>query len=326
MRSSSQLARYNHIQYPVDIHREQAMRHLNYNHLHYFWMVAREGSIARAAELLYLTPQTISGQLRLLEDTMGSKLFARSGRNLVLTELGQTVYQYADRIFALGTELVDVLKGRTPEGPLLFTVGIADVVPKLVCYRLLEPALRIAEPIRVVCREGKLGDLLGDLALHKVDMILADSPLTPTVHIRAYNHLLGDSGISFFTLADNARTLSQGFPGSLDGTPMLLPTENTMLRSALEQWFEHQGISPIIAGEFEDSALLKAFGQAGIGVFASPTVIEHEVERQYATPVIGRTEKVRERFYAISAERRIKHPAVMAISDEARQTVFKVAS
>lgn len=299
------------------------MRHLNYNHLFYFWMVAREGSIARASELLYLTPQTISGQIRFLEQAVNAKLFARVGRRLVLTEVGRMVYQYADQIYRLGSELMDVLKGRTPEGPLLFTVGIADVVPKLVSYRVLEPALRLGEAVRIVCREGKLTELMADLAVHKVDMVLADSPLTPTFNIRAFNHLLGESGLSFFAAKGRATASRAAFPRCLDQTPMLLPTDNTMLRRALEQWFEDEGISPTIAAEFEDSALAKAFGQAGAGVFVAPTAIEQEVKRQYDVRVIGRTDKVRERFYAISAERRIKHPAVVAISQAARETLFK---
>lgn len=300
------------------------MRHLNYNHLYYFWMVAKEGSIVRASELLYLTPQTISGQIRFLEEAVNAKLFTRVGRRLVLSEVGRMVYQYADQMYRLGSELIDVLKGRTPEGPLLFTVGIADVVPKLVSYRVLEPALHLGEAIRIVCREGKLTELMADLAVHKVDMVLADSPVTPMFNIRAFNHLLGESGLSFFTSKSRAAAGSRRpFPRCLDRTPMLLPTDNTMLRRAMEQWFEEEGISPIIAAEFEDSALAKAFGQAGAGIFVAPTAIEQEVKRQYDVKVIGRTDKVRERFYAISAERRIKHPAVVAISHAARESLFK---
>jgi LysR family transcriptional activator of nhaA len=299
------------------------MRHLNYNHLYYFWMVAKEGSIIRASELLYLTPQTISGQIRFLEEAVNAKLFTRVGRRLVLSEVGRMVYQYADQMYRLGSELIDVLKGRTPEGPLLFTVGIADVVPKLISYRVLEPALRLGEAIRIVCREGKLTELMADLAVHKVDMVLADSPVTPTFNIRAFNHLLGESGLSFFTSKSKMAGARRPFPRCLDRTPMLLPTDNTMLRRAMEQWFEDEGISPIIAAEFEDSALAKAFGQAGAGVFVAPSAIEREVKRQYDVKVIGRTDKVRERFYAISAERRIKHPAVVAISHAARESLFK---
>ncbi len=302
------------------------MRHLNYNHLYYFWMVAREGSIARASELLYLTPQTISGQLRSLEEAVNAKLFTRAGRRLVLTEVGRMVYQYADQIYRLGSELADVLKGRTPEGPLLFTVGIADVVPKLVSYRVLEPALRLGKAVRIICREGKLTNLMADLAVHKVDMVLADSPVTPIFNIRAFNHLLGESGLSFFAARASTVDGRTQFPRCLDGAPMLLPADNTMLRRALEQWFDDEGISPIIAAEFEDSALAKAFGQAGAGVFVAPTAIEREVKRQYDVKVIGRTDKVRERFYAISAERRIKHPAVVAISHAARESLFKSES
>ncbi len=298
------------------------MRHLNYNHLYYFWTVAREGTIARAAERLYLTPQTISGQLRLLEESMGSKLFGRSGRNLVLTDTGRDVFRYADEIFQLGTELSNVIRGKAPSGALMFRVGITDVVPKLVAYRILQPALHLDQPMQMVCREGKLNDLLADLAVHKLDAVLSDSPLSPTINVRAFNHLLGETGVTFFAPRQKAKAYRRDFPRSLNKAPMLIPAVNTALRRALEQWFEKEGVSPVVVAEFEDSALMKAFGHAGAGLFAGPTATETEIIRQYDVEPVGRTDVIQERFWVISAERRLKHPAVIAISATARDTLF----
>lgn len=300
------------------------MRHLNYNHLYYFWTVARDGTIARAAERLYLTPQTISGQLRLLEESMGTKLFARSGRNLVLTDTGQDVFRYADEIFQLGTELTNVIKGKAPSGALMFRVGITDVVPKLIAYRILQPALHLKEPVQMICQEGKLGDLLADLSIHKLDAVLSDSPLSPTINVRAFNHLLGETGVTFFASSKTAKRYRRGFPRSLNNAPTLIPAVNTALRRALEQWFEKEGIFPAVVAEFEDSALMKAFGHAGAGVFAGPTATETEITRQYDVQPVGHADTIQERFYVISAERRLKHPAVIAISDAARETLFSM--
>ncbi|MEK8090816.1 transcriptional activator NhaR [Thermithiobacillus plumbiphilus] len=301
------------------------MRGLNYNHLHYFWTVAKEGSIVRASEVLHLTPQTISGQLRLLEEALGGKLFARTGRKLVLTDIGRLAFSYADDIFRLGAEMEDVLQGRVGGQPLEFAVGIVDVVPKLVAYRLLEPALKLSEPVRIVCREGKLDALLTDIAVHRLDMLLADTPISPSANVRVFNHLLGECGVSFFAARDLAEPYQAGFPGSLSGAPMLLPATNTALRGALMQWLDQQGVRPRIVGEFEDSALMTAFGQAGVGVFIAPSVIEADLLRTGELAVIGRSERVRERFYAISAERRLRHPAVVAVSQAARAALFTVA-
>ena len=295
------------------------MRHLNYNHLLYFWMVGREGTIARAAELLHLTPQTVSGQLKLLDAAVGTALFERRGRHLQLTEAGRTVFGYADEMFRLGNELVDVMRGRTPGGQRVFTVGVADVVPKLVAYRMLEPALSLSEPMRLVCHEGKLERLLADLSVHRLDLVLADSPVSPSLNLRVFNHPLGETGVSFFAHRERAARLRRDFPGSLDGEPMLLPTSNTALRRGIDLWLTESGIAPLLVAEFDDSALMRAFGQSGRGVFPGPTAIESEVLRQHEVELIGRAPTVRERFYAISAERRIRHPAVIAISNGARQ-------
>lgn len=300
------------------------MRGINYNHLYYFWTVAKEGSVARAGEALHLTPQTISGQLHVLEESLGGKLFTRSGRNLVLTDMGRLALSYADEIFRLGAEMEDVLEGRMSGQPLQFTVGIVDVVPKMIAYRLLEPALQLPEPVRIVCREGKLDNLLADIAVHKLDMVLADTPIGTTANVRAFNHLLGECGITFFAARELAANYRSRFPKSLRDAPMLLPAINTALRGALMQWLDQLNIRPRVAGEFEDSALMNAFGQAGVGVFIAPSVIEQEVTRQYDVEPIGRTDQVRERFYAISAERRLRHPAVVAVSNAARMEVFSM--
>ncbi len=298
------------------------MKDINYKHLHYFWVVAREGSIVHASKLLHLTPQTISGQITLLEESMEVKLFERAGRGLVLTEAGRMVLSYADEIFHLGLELKEVLRGQPSGRPVQFSVGITEVVPKLIAYRLLEPALQLSERVHISCREDKLNKLLADIAIHKLDMILTDSPIPPGMSVRAFNHLLGECGVSFFAAKSQAATYRDNFPHSLDRAPMLLPSDDTTLYSSLMQWFEKIQVVPIAAGTFDDSALMKAFGQAGVGIFSAPTVIEQEVRRQYNVEIIGRTGEIQERFYAISAERKLKHPAVLAVSQAARQDIF----
>ena len=298
------------------------MRHLNYKHLYYFWTVAREGSIRRASELLHLTPQTISGQLTLLEQEAGAPLFTKAGRNLALTDVGQLVYGYAEEIFSLGAELEEILRNQEGGRPLQFAVGVADVVPKLIAYRLLEPALRLPDPVRIVGHENKLDNLLADIAVHKLDMVLADSPIRSNLNVRAFNHLLGECGVTFFAVPELAASLQENFPYSLDQTPVLLPTPSAVIRGSLMQWFDQLNIQPRIVGEFDDGALLMAFGQAGIGVFSAPSVIEAEIIKQYQVAPIGQTDQVRQQFYAISAERRLKHPAVVAISTAARSNLF----
>lgn len=295
---------------------------LNLKHLRYFWSVASHGSITKAAEILYLTPQTISGQLRDLEQQVGAKLFERDGRNLVLTETGRLVFSYADEMFRLGVELQDVLDGHTPGAGLTLKVGIAMVVPKLLTYRVLEPVFQMTEQVRLICHESPLVDLLGDLAVHKLDVVLADSQINPTLNIRAFNHLLGESGVSFFATPAQAESLKREFPASLNGTPMLMPSSGSNLRRNLEAWFERHAISPVVVAEFDDRALMKAFGEHGTGVFSSPSAVEQDVLDKYGVTVIGRTQEITERYYLISAERRIKHPAVSAITEAARSRLF----
>jgi LysR family transcriptional activator of nhaA len=302
------------------------MEWLNYHHLLYFWTVAREGSVTRASEQLYLSQPTISAQIRSLEQSIGEKLFAKSGRNLVLTEMGRVVFRYAEEIFSLGRELTDTLKGRAvaraPGRPVRFLVGIADVVPKLIAYRILEPGLRLTEAVHIVCKEDKPERLLAELAMHELDLVLTDAPITPNVKVKAYNHLLGECGVTIFALPKTAAVYKKKFPQSLNGAPFLLPTDNTSLRRLLDQWFEAQDIRPMVMGEFEDSALLEVFGQTGVGLFPAPSAIEDEVRKRYGVHAVGRIETVRERFYAISVERKLKHPAVVAISAAAKQELF----
>lgn len=294
------------------------MEWLNYHHLHYFWVVAREESITRAGERLMLAPSTISMQLSRLEESLGGKLFRRAGRNLELTELGRVVFRYADEIFALGLELLDTVKGRSIAGPLRFEVGIVDVLPKLMARRFLEPALAHPEGLRLVCHEGKEKQLLADLAVHNLDLVLTDTPVKSGLSVKVYSHLLGECGVTFCAVESLAGSLRQGFPQSLDTARMLLPSPMSALRGSLDQWFASLGIRPDIAGEFDDHALMNAFGQAGDGVFPIPSIIEQEVCRQHDVAIVGRSDAVRERFYAISVERIIKHPAVVAIWNAAR--------
>ena len=299
------------------------MAQLNYKHLYYFWVVANEGSIVRAAERLHLTPQTISGQISLLENAMSCELFSKEGRNLVLTERGHLTLSYANEIFSLGAELQEVLLKRPAGRPLQFHVGIADVVPKLIAHRLLEPALQTNEDIKITCYEDKFDQLLADIAAHKLDVVIADSPMRPGSNVRAFNHLLGECGISFFGTPKLTEQYRENFPESLNGAPFLLPTNMSAVRGSLMKWFDQHQIQPYVVGEFDDSALLKAFGQAGVGIFAAPTIIQNEIVRQYEVQVIGQTNEIKEQFYAISAERRLKHPSVLAVCDAARQEIFQ---
>jgi LysR family transcriptional activator of nhaA len=298
------------------------MTSLNLKHLRYFWTVATHGSITRASELLHLTPQTISGQLKELERQYNTKLFAKSGRNLVLTETGQAVFNHADEIFRLSSEAENILSGRSPSTQLTLKVGIAMVVPKLLAYRILEPVLAMDEPVLLTCLEAPFVDLMADLSVHKLDIVLADTPLSPTLNIRAYNHSLGESGISFFARESEAHAYMDNFPECLNSAPMLMPTQSCALRSSLELWFQRNKIRPTIVAEFEDRALMKAFGEGAAGIFTAPTTVEQDVLDKYSVVVIGRTEEVKERFYAISAERKIKHPAISAITEAARLDLF----
>jgi LysR family transcriptional regulator, transcriptional activator of nhaA len=298
------------------------MADLNYQHLFYFWTVAREGGVVRAAERLRLAQPTISVQVRALEESLGERLFTRRGRTLVLTDTGRTVYEYADQIFSLGRELVDTVRDRPTGRALRLSVGIVDVMSKAIAHRLLAPALAIGGGVHLVCREDRAERLLVELSVHGLDVVLTDGPVAGAIKVRAFTHLLGESGVSFFAAARLAASLRRRFPESLTQAPMLLPTENTMMRRHLDQWFADRGIRPAIVGEFEDSALLSVFAQSGHGVTAAPTVVEREMRTQFGLRVVGRVADVRERFYAVSVERRIKHPGVVAISEAAKTQLF----
>jgi LysR family transcriptional activator of nhaA len=297
------------------------MPHLNYKHLRYFWMVAKAGSIARASEQLHLTPQSISGQLGEFEAALGVALFRRVGRGLELTDTGQRLLGYAEQIFSLGDELLDSLRDGSLAQSMPFRVGIADSVPKMVAYRLVEPSLESTEPVRLVCREGRLDVLLADLAIHRLDMVIADRPMPANLNVRGYDHFLGESGISVFG-APVLVAHGGEFPALLDGAPFLLPGADVALHARLMRWFEARRLKPRIVGEFDDSALIEAFGQAGAGFFVAPTAIEEHIVRQREVHVVGRIEEVREQIYAITTERKLTHPLVVAVCRIAQHDMF----
>lgn len=299
------------------------MEWLNYHHLFYFWNVVRAGSIHEASEQLRISPPAISAQLKLLEEQLGDKLLTRSGRRLVLTEMGRTVFSFAEDIFTLGRELIDVVKNRPIGRPLRLDVGVVDVMPKVVVQTLLEPALHLRETVRIVCREATSDQLLGRLATHELDVVLSDSPVDPSLKIRAYSHLLGECGVIFVAGKKTAARYRRKFPQSLNGAPMFLPTDNTAFRRNLDFWFESNQIRPVVVGEFEDYALLRAFGETGAGVFPLPSVVEAQLRKQKGLSTVGVTSEVRTQFYAISADRKLQHPAVVAIRNAARTELFK---
>ena len=298
------------------------MEWLNYHHLFYFWNVAKEGTVSAAADKLHLARTTVTAQVRELEKAVGQKLFQKKGRYLELTEFGQTVFEYAEEIFAIGRELTDFISTGKSGSMKKFVVGMPDVVPKLVAFELLKPAIHHPDDLHIVCYEGKLDRLLADLALHKIDLVLSDAPAPPTIDVRVYSHKLGECGLSFLAVPEMARQYRRGFPGSLHGAPMLLPTEHTAVRRSLGIWLDDHGIHPRIVAEFEDSALLKVFGQSGLGIVPIPTAIEKEVRKQYGMVLVGRLDEVIDRFFAISVEKRVHHPAVVAIVKQARSKIF----
>jgi LysR family transcriptional activator of nhaA len=298
------------------------MEWLNYHHLLYFWMTAREGGVAKAAARLRLSQPTISAQIRLLERALDERLFQRQGRTLTLTDAGRHVFRYADEIFGIGRELLETLRGRTDGRPPQLTVGVANAVPKLIAYRLLRPAIEGQAPAHVVCREDSAEQLTAQLATHALDVVLADAPAPPHIRVKVFNHLLGESDTAFFVPPAAAPRLRRRFPASLTGLPLLLPTSNAALRRGLDEWFDRQGLRPQVVGEFDDSALMKVAGQGAGIAFPAPAVIAADVRRLYGVREIGRTAAVRERYYAISVERRVKHPGVLAITNAARDELF----
>lgn len=295
---------------------------LNYRQLYYFHAVAKAGGMVRGAEQLHLTPQTLSGQIAQLEEKLGVALFRRAGRRLELTDAGRLALSYADEIFQVGNELEETLRNRQGERPFLFRVGIADVVPKSIAYRLLAPALALPEPVRMVCREDKFERLLTELAIHRLDMVLADRPLPSDMDIKGYSHLLGKCGLTFFAAPELAPRLKGEFPQLLDNTPLLIPGEDSAIHAPLLRWLRGQNIHSRLVGEFDDGALMKSFGQAGAGVFPAPTAIAAEVSAQYGVVPIGRTEAINEHFFLITVERKLSHPAALAVSEAAHEGLF----
>jgi LysR family transcriptional regulator, transcriptional activator of nhaA len=298
------------------------MEWLNYHHFLYFWTVARMGSISAASKELRLASPTISNQIRKLENDLGEELLQRSGRKLILTDMGRIAMRYADEIFSLGQEFTSAMKERPTGRPLRFCVGIADVLPKVMAFHLIEPALRLQVPIHLICREDRPDHLLADLAVHDVDVVLSDSPASPSANIRAFNHLLGECGVTFLAPKKLA-FVRKGFPRSLDGAPFLLPLDNTALRRDLDEWFHSKNLRPTVVGEFADLALLRVFAEEGFGACAVPTVMEEQM-RRYGFYKIGATEDISVRFFAISVERQLRHPAVVAVCDAARNSLFWV--
>lgn len=295
---------------------------LNYHHLLYFWTVAKEGSITRACEKLHLAQPTISGQLKKLEESLGEKLYERVGRDLVLTDVGQVVYRYADEIFSIGRELVDTLKGRPTGRPVRLNVGIPDVLPKLIAFRLLEPVLHLEDRVQIICREGPMEQLLTQLATHELDVVFSDSPAGSMVRIRAFNHILGECGLGVFGTAHLCEQYRKGLPESLNGAPFLLPAENTAMRRSIDQWINELELQPEVIGEIDDTALLKVFAEAGIGFVPAPLAIQSEIEKQYGLQLLTDIPNAVERFYAITVERRLRHPAVVAISETVKESLF----
>lgn len=301
-----------------------AMERLNYQHLFYFWNVVKEGGITRACEKLHLAQPTISAQLAVFEQAIGEKLFHRNRGKLVLTDTGRTTFNYAEEIFALGQELANTLKGRTTGQGLRFNIGMADALPKLIAYRLIEPALRLPERVQMTCHEDKAERLLEEISLYGLDLILSDIPATTTADARLFNHLLGECTVAVYGTQELAARYRPKFPQSLNGAPLLLPTTSTALRRSLDQWLDSEGLDPDIQAEIEDSALLKTFASAGAGLFVAPVVVETEIRHQYAAEPIGRIETIQERFYAISPQRKLKHPAVLTILENAKVGLFDV--
>ena len=294
---------------------------LNYNHLRYFYTIASEGSIVKAAKVLHISPQTISGQLSVFEDYLGAKLFDRRNKRLVLNETGKLVYSYAEDIFSLGTELQQTLNTQDTSQPFVFSVGVTDVIPKMLAVNILKHSFELDYPLKLVCLEGEFDTLLSDLALNKLDLILSDRPLTPGFPIKAYNHPLGECGLSFYAGQERADALREDFPQSLHQHPFLICGDKSNQKINLLSWFDKKQVYPTIAAEFDDSAMMKYFGQSGYGVFCTPSIIEQHVALQYNVEVIGRTDEVKERFYAISPERKVKHPGVKLLV-EAAESIF----
>lgn len=295
---------------------------INYKQLYYFWNVAKYGGITRASEQLYLTPQTISGQISELEQSLETTLFDRTGRRLKLTSAGELAYSHADEIFQIGKELESLLKGHQEESDLIFRVGVSDVIPKSVAYQLLTPAIQLQEPVKLICLESKLELLFADLAIHKIDLVVSDRPLPTELGIKGFSHLLGESRVAFYAEKNLAKQLSTDFPLSLNGAPLLLPGSESAMRVSIDRWLSKHKLQPHIKGEFDDTALMKAFAEEGLGIFPGPEIIADEVARQHGVKMIAAVDDLSCRYYATSAQRKLNHPAVVAISDSAQNILF----
>ena len=295
---------------------------LNYHHLYYFWTTVREGGVSKASAALHVTQPTISKQLRLLEEQLGEALFDRRSARMTLTESGQLAFDYAEEIFSLGNEFVESLQGFSGSRDRRLRVGISDVLPKLACHRILAPVLDPTGRTRLVCEEDMTDRLLAELSLQRLDLVLTDAPIAGAAKVKAFNHFLGDCGVTFFASESTRQRLSGPFPDCLHQAPFLAPTENTQIRRSLERWLSARELRPIIVAEFHDSALMKVFGREGAGVFIGPSVIADEICREFNAVAIGQTDTVRESFYAITVERKVKHPAMIRIAENARQNLF----
>ncbi|MFV1994442.1 MAG: LysR family transcriptional regulator [Verrucomicrobiales bacterium] len=298
------------------------MNWLNYHHLYYFWTAAKEGSIGKASQALNLSQPTVSTQIKALEASLEEPLFVRGRGGLSLTDSGRMAFDYAEEIFSLGKEFQENLKGIGSDRPARLRVGISDVLPKLVSHRLLAPALEMEKPVRLICEEAKTEELLAELSIHRLDLVIADAPIGGAVSINAFNHFLGSSGVTFFGTQDLADRYRKNFPDSISGAPLLVPSEGTLLRRSIDRWLSSRGYVPRIRAEFHDSALLKVFGREGAGLFLGPTIIETEICREYNVEVVGRTDEILESFYAITVERKVRHPVALAITRTAREKLF----
>jgi LysR family transcriptional activator of nhaA len=297
---------------------DSLLNRVNFHHLYYFWVVAKSGSIRRASEQLMLAPPTVSRQIRELESKLNAKLILRTNQNIALTREGEYVHHVCDELFGLARELVDGLASDLHTKPLRLKVGVAGVIPKLLVYKVLEPALHLRDPVQIICMEGAPSKLIADLSNQALDMVLTDSPIGLYSNVRSYCHLIAESPIVACATAEMAERYRSGFPQSLSGAPILLPSANSALRTSLDQHFFENGIEPEVRGEFEDSTVVKVFGEAGLGIFFVPAMIQKEVQRNYRCEVIGQLDNVDSKFYAVAPHRRIRNPATMAVIESAR--------
>lgn len=299
------------------------MEWLNYHHLLYFWVAAKSGSIVAATKELHLSHPTISGQIHRLEEVLGQKLFLRKGRSLVLTDAGRVAYGYAEEIFALGREFMDTVKGRPSEGTLRLVVGASDSLPKSIVNRMLEPAFKLEKGIRVVYREDRsIDSFLADLASYSIDVLLANAPAASDLPVRTFSHLLGECGTAFLAAPALAKTCRRRFPMSLEKMPFLVPSTTSVLRRALDEWFDSNGVRPTVVAELDDSALTREWGETGLGIFPVPDIVVKDILRRWDLRIVGQAPDLKQSFYAISVERKIRHPAVLAICEAARKSIF----